>query len=604
MANIVGKTIADRYRIEESLGRGGMAEVYKAWDTQRAIYLAVKVLREDLARDRIFWRRFKREAETLQKLQHPNIVRFYGLERDNLLAFMLIDYIEGSTLQGEIFLLDGKPMDTEKTLQVIRGVSSGLYFAHSLGLVHCDLKPGNIMITKFGQVLLADFGIARLTDAATATMVGMGTPAYMAPEQVKGLAPVPQTDIYALGVVLFEMLTGGERPFTGEQSTTTGTISAKVRWEQVNLDPPSPRLYSPDISVELETVVLKCLAKKPAERYQTPLELLNALEQATGEKPAGVTPGLVPTDDSQTDSPRQITPVPERELSPNLSLEQTTFVDCPGCESKIPADSKYCKECGAKLTPKVLHTPESQKLTGANQKVLTLSDDIEIVFLLVPAGEFLMGEDKQKHTLNLSDYWIGKSPVTNRQYSVFIQESSHTAPQHWKDGKYTENNANHPVARISWFDAQAFCGWLAECSGELVHLPTEPEWEKAARGTDGRTYPWGEETPNVELCNFDNNVGEPSPVGIYSPQGDSPYGCLDMAGNVWEWTGSLDSIYPLTPDEIVDIINNPSKGSGVLRGSSWNYLGVTVRAPNRVECCRGVKDNAIGFRCALSNVTE
>ena len=123
-----------------------------------------------------------------------------------------------------------------------------------------------------------DFGIARLTDAATATMVGAGTPAYMAPEQVKGLDPVPQTDIYALGIILFEMLTGGERPFTGDLTTTTGTTSAKVRWEQVNLDPPSPSRYNAQISPALDEIVLKALAKDPGSRYQSALDMLNAFE--------------------------------------------------------------------------------------------------------------------------------------------------------------------------------------------------------------------------------------------------------------------------------------------------------------------------------------
>ena len=118
--------------------------------------------------------------------------------------------------------------------------------------MHCDLKPGNVLFGANGSAQLADFGIARMTDAATATMVGAGTPVYMAPELAKGLNPVPQTDLYGLGVMLFEMLTGGERPFTGEGTTTTGTISAKVRWEQVNLPPPSPRDYNPEISTKLE----------------------------------------------------------------------------------------------------------------------------------------------------------------------------------------------------------------------------------------------------------------------------------------------------------------------------------------------------------------
>jgi len=275
-----GQTIANRYRVDQFLGRGGMAEVYKIWDTHRNTALAMKVLHEDLAVDRVFMRRFQREAETLAKLQHPNIIRFYGLEQEDRLAFMLLDYVEGENLKPKIFDAKG-PYPLPELMNVMRGVCQALAYAHREGLVHNDIKPGNIMINQHGQVLLADFGIARLSDAATATMVGAGTPAYMAPEQVKGLNPVPQTDIYALGVVLYEMITGGERPFTGEHATTTGTTSSRVRWEQVNLEPPSLRLYNPGISPEMETVVLKCLEKAPEHRFKTALDLLNALERAT-----------------------------------------------------------------------------------------------------------------------------------------------------------------------------------------------------------------------------------------------------------------------------------------------------------------------------------
>jgi len=280
MPDLIAQVLRGRYRVDESLGRGGMAEVYKVWDSERATHLALKLLREDLAQDRIFLRRFQREADTLSKLQHPNIVRSYGLEREGLLAFLLMDYVEGTSLRAEIFELDGRAMGAERMRQLKRPICSALHYAHRMNMVHCDLKPGNIMIHNNGTVLVTDFGIARMSDAATATMVGLGTPAYMAPEQARGLDPLPQTDIYALGVVLFEMLTGGERPFTGEQSRTTGSTSEKVRWEQINLPPPSPRRWNPNISDELEAVVLKSLAKDPAERYASPLELLNALELA------------------------------------------------------------------------------------------------------------------------------------------------------------------------------------------------------------------------------------------------------------------------------------------------------------------------------------
>jgi len=281
----IGQIIAGRYRIDEFLGQGGMAEVYKVWDSQRAAHLAMKLLREDLSEDKVFLRRFQREAQTLSRLQHPNIVRFYRLEQDGLLAYMFMDYIQGSTLRKEIFRAK-KHIPLQFILDVFRPICSALHYAHQMGVIHCDLKPGNIMIEPNKKVLVADFGIARMTDSATTTMMGAGTPAYMAPEQVRGQAPTPKTDLYALGVVLFEMLTGGERPFTGENSQSSGSTSEKVMWEQVNLKPPSLRLYRPEIPAEFDAIIARCLEKEPGKRYPDMLSLLEDIEKAVLLAPA------------------------------------------------------------------------------------------------------------------------------------------------------------------------------------------------------------------------------------------------------------------------------------------------------------------------------
>jgi serine/threonine protein kinase len=276
-----GDVLAGRYRIMAFLGRGGMAEVYKVWDKDRSVPLALKLLYADLAQDRVFLRRFKREAVTLSRLQHPNIVRFYGLEQDGLQAFILMDYIDGNILRSEIFQLNGTPMPAGRILEIMRPVCAALHYAHQVGVVHCDVKPANIMIDRSGKVLVADFGIARLAEGATTTtLVGAGTPAYMAPELVRGENPSPQTDIYALGIVLYEMLTGGERPFTGEQATITGTTGEKVRWEQVHARPIALRQFNPKISPDLEGSVFKCLEKDPHKRFADTLDLLSAIEKA------------------------------------------------------------------------------------------------------------------------------------------------------------------------------------------------------------------------------------------------------------------------------------------------------------------------------------
>ena len=298
MSNLIGQTLLKRYRVAEFIGRGAMADVYKVWDDQRMAYLAMKLLREDLALDTIFLRRFRREAQALAQLQHPHIVRFYGLEEADLLAFILMDFIDGTTLQEEIRVAR-RPLPMRRILEVMRPVCSALHFAHRQGLIHCDVKPSNIMVHRNGTILVTDFGLAYMTESAATSMLLLsgGTSGYMAPEQARGEKPTVQTDIYALGIVLFEMLTGGERPFTGEIGQRAGTTRENVLWEQLNLAPPPLRKWNLDSGEHIERIIKKCLAVAPSARYTSVLELLADLEAAApaDRDLAGVPPVPVET---------------------------------------------------------------------------------------------------------------------------------------------------------------------------------------------------------------------------------------------------------------------------------------------------------------------
>jgi serine/threonine protein kinase len=292
MADLVGRVLLNRYRVDSFVGRGAMSNVYKVWDTQRITFLAMKVLHEELAMDAVFLRRFQREARTLAQLQHPNIVRFYGLEEDDLLVCILLDFIDGTTLQREIRTAH-QPLPIDRVLEIFRPVCSAIHYAHLQGLVHCDIKPSNIMISNTGDVAVTDFGLAHMLEGATSlTMLGGGTPAYMSPEQARGDEVTRQTDVYSLGVVLYEMLTGGERPFTGEESQLTGTLRKRVLWQHMNSEPPSPRQYNPRIPAQLEAVVMRCLAKEPEQRFATTLDLLVALEIAIQKQGASATASM------------------------------------------------------------------------------------------------------------------------------------------------------------------------------------------------------------------------------------------------------------------------------------------------------------------------
>ncbi len=322
MTELTGRTLGGRYQVEAFLGRGGMADVYKVFDRQRAVILAMKILHSDLASDGSFLARFEREARALEMLQHPNIVRYYGLEKAESLSFILMDYIEGLTLGKEIFLQKGG-MPPERIQEIMQPVCAALYYAHQMGMVHCDIKPANIMIRRHGAVYLADFGIARMTEASTQPFYEAGTPAYMPPEQLEGKTPSPAADIYALGVVLYEMATGGQRPFHppeswlslaefGRQLTTT----QRILWQKHNLAPTSPRKYKPGISLALETVILRCLEPLPERRYPSTLDLFSALQAA------------IYTDDSEhkdhTPGPRRAQLFDRRPGSGVAALQQKT----------------------------------------------------------------------------------------------------------------------------------------------------------------------------------------------------------------------------------------------------------------------------------------
>jgi formylglycine-generating enzyme required for sulfatase activity len=193
-------------------------------------------------------------------------------------------------------------------------------------------------------------------------------------------------------------------------------------------------------------------------------------------------------------------------------------------------------------------------------------------FIKIPAGDFRYGDNKQK--VRLDDFWISRTPVTNVQYKLFVDATRTQAPSHWSNGQIPAGKERHPVVNVSWDDAQAFCRWAG------VSLPGEQQWEKAARGADGRTYPWGEPAPDATRCNFNNQAGGTTPVGNY-PAGASPYGLLDMAGDVWEWCADAHE-----------------SGSCVLRGGAFVDVAQYVQCACRYRGVPGDRGEFFGFRVA------
>jgi formylglycine-generating enzyme required for sulfatase activity len=230
----------------------------------------------------------------------------------------------------------------------------------------------------------------------------------------------------------------------------------------------------------------------------------------------------------------------------------------------------------------------------------------ELVF--IPAGEFLMGSDPIKdkdatdgeqpqHRLYLPDYAIAKTPVTNAQYLAFMRATNHDAPEHWEGRKPPVGEEDHPVVNVSWHSAMAYCSWLSEVTGKPYRLPSEAEWEKGARGTDGRIYPWGNAWDTGRCNSSEGGKGRTTPVGSY-PQGASPYGLLDMAGNVWEWCHSLYGPYPYNAEDGRE--DAQAGGARVLRGGAFLDDAGNMRCAAHLRSYPVYGVNLVGFRIVLA----
>ncbi|MGB3715096.1 MAG: protein kinase [Candidatus Promineifilaceae bacterium] len=285
MSDLIGRTLG-KYQIVVRVGRGGMARVYKAYQASLDRYVALKVLHGHLAEEDDFIQRFEREATAVARLRHPNIVQVYDYDTEDELYFIVMEFIEGPTLKAELIerrkrkIENGESLFTlDEVSRIISTLGDAIDYAHSRGMIHRDLKPGNIMFAADGEVLLADFGLARMVYASRHTRTGAlsGTPAYMSPEQVQGTRVDTRSDTYSLGVIAYELLTG-RVPF--EADTTYAIMSKHVT------DPvPSPSMLNASIYPEVEKVLLKVLRKEPDDRYQSAGDFSIALLESFGVSP-------------------------------------------------------------------------------------------------------------------------------------------------------------------------------------------------------------------------------------------------------------------------------------------------------------------------------
>lgn len=307
MAIAPGDTVG-AYQIIEPLGQGGMATVFKAYHPALDRYVAIKVLHPAFKEDPNFNARFNREARIVAKLDHPNIVPIYDYAEHADTPYLVMRYVEGKTLKA-IFRDNPLPFSLDRVLTYIRPIADGLAYAHAQGVLHRDIKPSNVICANDGHIYIMDFGLARIAQAGESTMsqdMLIGTPQYISPEQARGTALDERTDIYSLGVVLFEMLTG-RVPFSAD------TPYAIIH-DHIYSPLPLPTTINPHLSPEIERVLLKALAKDPDARFASATELMRALDaaQIPGTVQPITPPIVVPeksTDASSPSAPEKVVPL-------------------------------------------------------------------------------------------------------------------------------------------------------------------------------------------------------------------------------------------------------------------------------------------------------
>jgi formylglycine-generating enzyme required for sulfatase activity/tRNA A-37 threonylcarbamoyl transferase component Bud32 len=648
-----GQVLNNRYRIVKLLGQGGMGAVYKAWDLNME---RPRALKENLDASLEAQRQFKREAQILGDLSHPNlpkVIDHFSLSGQG--QYLVMDFVEGEDL-SEMLVRQGGALPVAQALGWIEQACAALEYLHNQNppVIHRDVKPANIKITLQGglagqgKAMLVDFGIAKVFDPNLSTTVGAKavTPGYSPMEQYgSGQHTGPATDIYALGATLYTLLSGQAPPDAPDRNLGASLLAL--------------RGLNPAVTPGVEAAVLKAMAMQPQDRFTSASEFAAALRpappapqpatimapQAFGAPYTGV-PAAPARRRAKTPA-RRIPPLPYwlqgllalvlgvifLVIANDIGLwpfsraptQTATAVALPiTVRDTVTAAAQTAEVVlGTQPAGRATRPPAAFTLTAvapssseppANAQLgdtwTCPTDGMTLVY--IPAGEFLMGSldsdpdatdaEKPQHTVYLDAYWVDRTEITNAQYALCVAAgkcqppwttTSKTRTSYYGDAQFDD----FPVTYLGQDQATAYCSWAGR------RLPTEAEWEKAARGTDGRLYPWGNQDPTCQLVNYNRCVGDTSPVGSY-PTGDSPYGVVDMAGNVWEWVHDIYSgaYYLSQPasNPLGPATSESSTPYRVLRGGFWSFGSKYVRAAFRTRGMHlyDINDGYYGFRCA------
>jgi formylglycine-generating enzyme required for sulfatase activity len=640
-----GTILQGRYRVASPLGQGGMAAVYRVWDMRLNAPLALKEMTPqpglDAATLTQLRRQFEQEASVLANLSHPFLVDVTDFFEESGNDYLVMKFVEGESLDECIGREGALPED--RVLAWADQLLDALEYCHGQGIIHRDIKPQNVIIRADGRAVLVDFGLVKLWDPddprTRTAMRGMGTPEYAPPEQYSTQAghTDPRSDIYGLGATLYHALTG-QAPVEAVDRTAGLSLLAEVRD------------LNPRVSAQTSAAVAWAMELQVPSRFQSAAEMRAALQgdaTAPQRDPVAPVPGT-----AVARAPRQVTkvmPGPRTAVQPRRSVPAWAWTLGGVAALVLLALGAAALWPKATPTPAAAEAPtaipdaaSTPKLTSAptsNPDVSTATPDATqkptsaptptpdpyspgdtrtrpadgMVMVYVPAGEFQMGSNEGHgdgqpvYTVALDGFWIDHTEVTNGQFAAFLNEKGNQEEGGvtWLElededcsieragGEFRPKSgyADHPVVEVSWYGAAAYCEWAG------AMLPTEAQWEYAARGPQGHIYPWGDDDPDCDTANFSGCVGDTIAVGAY-PAGISWCGTLDLAGNVWEWTGDWYGNYP---SGFQGNPAGPSTGdSRVLRGGGWDFNRSGTRAAHRNHEVPDDRGNDFGFRCVGS----
>jgi serine/threonine protein kinase len=608
------EVLGSKYQILCRIGGGGMAQVYLARHRLHGGLFAVKVLVDYLAQDPRIVARFEQEARMAATLaSHPNIVPIFDIGSGAGLHYMIMQFIAGEDL-ARYLRREGR-LSLPDAANVMAQAAEALSCAEAKRIVHRDLKLANMLLDEGGRIKLLDFGISRITDIAdglTRPGESIGTPHYMSPEQIRGEACDIRSDLYSLGVVFFELISG-RRPFENESVTA-------IQIAHLSSEPPSLLSLDPSLPPGCDAMVQKLLSKRPEDRYQNTAELVTDLV-AHGAHPGPgalrpkIDPGLC-----QAIENAELIPLDQHTRPPSLPTLAELPASVPAVPSVVTTVRTVERNVGVAAQPRPLKEKTSRPLVAgvvvcglalllggigfivwrsqhtantdqaaAHPKTETalpsLYSDAHGRMALVAAGPFLFGEKggSDAKTMTLPAFYIDETEVSNAEYQKFCQATGHPAPP---TADYN-THSDYPVTGVSYEDAKAYAGWAGK------RLPTEQEWEKAARGTDERIFPWGD-------APWDSSVPKQLEPVDAEPSRRSPYGVYNMAGNVWEWTASPYVPEPADLAAMKQLVGGKNFSSAwqIIKGGSFPSGGSQYFAiSKRRELPADQRSPWIGFRC-------